>query len=236
MLPPETQHLIYNLIPRQLTVNWRQPVSGPDPDVNKQTTVNLTVREQRQDEPPLSQYPLAAVAFDPTSIIFGRNQPLSKIVREEIVPSDPNIALKRWVGQDMYDILNVIIAVADGKDGIPKSVLAQKIASEVYANFLLGAEHLNDEAQMDNDYEWPVLVEQTRDVGISRVPTIQNETAVTRYQMEFRCRYELTEERFIDAVDAIGYTMTTQTEGGKTTNITDGTVDLPPDHGDPDTT
>lgn len=236
MLPPETQHLIYNVIPRQLTIDWRQPTSGPDPDVPKQASVNLTVREQRQDEPPLSQYPLAAVTFDPTSIIFGRNRPLKDIIHETVVPNDPNIALKRWVGQDMYDVLNIIIAVADGKDGIPKSVLAQKIASEVYASFLLGADHLNDVAQMTEPYEWPVLIEQSRDVGISRMPTIQNATAITRYQMEFRCRYTLTEEMFIDAVDAIGYTIETRTEGEATTNITTGEVDLPPDFGDPDLT
>lgn len=234
MLPAETQHLIYNLIPRNLTVEWRRPTTT---GTTLQTSnVNLTVREQRQDEPPLSQYPLAAVTFDPTSIIFGRNRPLNQIVRETVVPNDPNIALKRWVGQDMYDILNIIIAVADGKDGIPKSVLAQKIASEVYANFLLGSDHLNDPAQMTGDYEWPVLVEQTRDVGISPIPAIQNETTVSRYQMEFRCRYELTEEVFIDAVDAIEYTIETRSEGEQTTRTTTGEVDLPPDFGDPDLT
>ena len=239
MLPPETQDRILDVIPDVITVDYRLPVATPDGGQTTEThtaDVPLTVREQRQDTPPRGDYPLAAVAFDPTTVSWTPGQRLPDTHHTEPVLNDPTVAYREFVGEDVYDQLNIVIAVADGIDTdadgrneIPKSVVAKKLAQQVYAAFLLGTDHLNDPATIDatDEYVWPVLVTETRGEGVTRLPATERQQPIARYAMQFNCRYTLTESRLVEAVEAIEYTAETRTQAGDAlaTRVTD-TVDL----------
>lgn len=243
MLPPETQHIIYDQIPRSMTIDWYEPVHGPDPDIQHTSTVDIRVREQRGDaEYSFEQYPLVAVTFDPTTVAWTPGVRLTDYSLRVENQSDPNVAYTEYVGETVYDQLNIVVAVADGIDvdddgrtEIPKQVVAKELAREIYAAYLLGVDHLNDPEYMTGPKQWPVKIEETRGNGITRMPA-GTETAqgIVRYAMQFNCRYEFTEERVVDATDAIDYELTFDTASGGDLSVTPGTAEFPADFGDPD--
>lgn len=242
MLPPETQHEIYAQIPRQLTIDWYEPVNGPDPDIHHTATVPLTVREQRSDvDYPLEAYPIVAVTFAPTTIDWGPGARLPDALERIPEEADPNIAYTEYVGERVYDQLNIIVAVADGIDvdddgrnEIPKAVVAKELAREIYANFMLAVDHLNDPAYMSGPKQWPVVVEETRGEGISRMESMVADSPVIRYAMQFNCRYTMTKSRVVDAVDAIDYELSTETPAGEQAGSIQGSIEFEADYGDPD--
>ena len=243
MLPPETQHEIYAQIPRSLTIDWYEPVNGPDPDIQHTATVPITVREQRSDvDYPLEAYPLVAVTFAPTTINWEPGRRLSDYSARVNSP-DPNVAYTEYVGEEVYDQLQLIVAVADGIDlnddgrnEIPKQVVAKELAREIYATFMLAVDHLNDPEVMSGPKQWPVVIEETRGEGVTRMEAMVQGSPVVRYVMQFNCRYEMTESRVVDAVDAIDYELSFENAAGESLGSSPGTVDFEADFGDPDTT
>lgn len=231
MLPPETQDRIYDVIPDTQTVTYRLPTDSGSTTV--QADVPITVREQNADTPPRGAYPIAAVSFAPTTVNWTPGQRLPDTHHKVAVPGDDTIAYEEYVGEDVYDVLNIVIAVADGIDvdgdgavEIPKKVVAKELAREVYAAYLLGTEHLNDPATTsDQDYVWPVKVEETTGQGITEVPAT-GEMPTVKYAMQFNCRYTFTEKRVVEATERIDYTIDIDDADDNDVGSSSGSINL----------
>lgn len=232
MLPPPTQRHLYGQIPREYTIEYAKQTPGSATPVS--ATVDITVRDHQQREPPRELYPLVAAWFDPIAVSWNPGERLPDTHHKEDRPDDPLVAYDEHVGEDVYDQLNLIVAVADGIDAtgdgstdIPQRVVANELASEVYASFLLGTDYLNDEQYMSGDYEWPVKVVETPGPGITQMPGLRDDQDIQRYAMQFNCRYTMTESREVPATAAIGYTA----DVSRGDEEVAGVVDLIPEYG-----
>lgn len=231
MLPPETQEHIYDVIPRDLTIDWNQPTTSGSQTYT--TTLDVTVRERAQVDEPRPLCPLVVVDFGPTTVSWEPGKRLPETHKKEDVPDDPTVAYREHVGEDVYDKLTIIVAVADGRDvtgdgrtDIPKKVVADELAREVYASYLLGTDYLNDEQYMTGEYEWPVKIVEETGAGIERIPDLWDDQTVVQYAMQFNCHYTIAESREVPATHAIGYTTELQDPAESVLATASGTLDL----------
>ena len=164
-------------------------------------TITPDVMWASQDVKP--EYPLIYLDLDPDGVHRTELMPLNEIIQRVAVPSDPTIAYEEYRGEPLYSILNITIEVESGEGGIRKSVLANKLAMQVYSLFRFETEFLTF---TDDEDEWPLIVEPVT-AGVRHLPD-QGDGSVDRYHMQFRVEYELAQSVLVEAVDSIDYSIT----------------------------
>ena len=161
-------------------------------------TIVANVDWARQDLEP--EYPQITLEINPDGVHREDLLPLDEVIRREARPDDPTIAYEEFRGEPLYSILNVIVEVARDHGQIRKSIVAHKLASQVYSFYRFETGHLR---RQGDDGEWPLIVRPVGE-GVRPLPD-EGDGDVERYHMQFRVEYELTQAVLVEALADFEY-------------------------------
>lgn len=192
-------------------------------------TVDLTGEVEvwwtRQDQGAISggvTYPAIVLELSPTGVVREYGQTVSEVLRRITKPEDPTVAYEEVRGEKVYDILHITVATNQRNGTIPKTDVAREIAREVYAQFKFNSGHLNERG-VDADgrplpeglaSSPPLRITQRPGTGIQNTSAMVDEQSVSRYEMQWRVEYELSQRVLVDAVEAIEWEFTVDGVGG----------------------
>lgn len=237
MLPTTAQHRLYRHVPgnKHLREQGAEPLDityydGRGRVRNEQVWLDVQWGEERRT----LEYPAVVLELDPTAVQRYDGNRLSDTVKKYARPNDPTIAYERVEGTQLYDVLNITVAVESGQGDIRRGALAKEIAQEVYAAFRFETDYLNepgvtaegdplfgDEAAIDAlAWAQPMRVNPRAGEGIVHASAMVDEQHIDRYEMTFRVEYELTYSTLVEAVEAIEYEVTLEGVPGTLTEET----------------
>ena len=200
MLHPNAKQRLKRVVPETFDVGWRHPAT----DEYIEAEIEPEVRFKEEDFP--ISYPVVALELIEQGIprqAFGDEVGEDRYKVPD--PSDPEKAYDLYVGSPLYAILSVVVAVDSSHKGIPKNVVADSLAHEVYFQFRHNSDHLNTQGTTADgeyvNYEWPMQIAQESGEGIVNMNDMTDEMAIHRRVMEFRVNYRFWEQREVPATD-----------------------------------
>lgn len=214
MLHENAKQRIKDLIPREYDIQWLDPLT----EESTETTVDLDHRQVSwaNDDSP-TPYPAVILNFDPGSTPRGDighvfSDGTYKVPR----PDDESIAYEQYSAKPMSGTLNVVVATNTDEQGsggslIPKRVIADSIAMQIFQTLEFESDHLTDPG-VDPDgeplaYSWPVHIRGIGTDGMADTSRMLDEQSIQRRHMQWRIDYAYFHEETVPATAAIEYTL-----------------------------
>ena len=219
MIPPASRQRVLRQIPGNeqrepddyestVEVEWWHPGEQRWLSVD----LDLDVRWRYQDEP--LDYPCVVLDLDPAGVQRYSGSSIDDTF-ERLDVADPEKAYEEIRGTDLYDVLNIITAVEEGRGGIPKDALAKELAREVYETFKFESQTLNsvgvhaDGTAFDFEESPPLVVKPmpAGSGGIYNTSAMVDEQPIARYTQQWKIEYTATHSVVYDAVKRLEYVL-----------------------------
>lgn len=215
MLHPNAKQRLLRVCPTEFDVGWRHPATGE----YLEESVEIDRRFQSQDDP--LDYPTVVIEIQQEGIPrWAHGDEMGEEIWKVAHPDDDTVAYDKYTGIPLHAIVNVITAVKSGvkvEPGnpglgtIPKSVVADSIAYEVFYQYFHNSDHLNEQGTTADgeyvDYEWPMNIENESGEGVTNMNDMTDEQAIQRRVMQMRVNYRFWNEEEVPATDKAGISL-----------------------------
>lgn len=207
MLHENAKQRLWRVVPESYDIEWYHPLRDQYVSDTVALDPGRQIRWARQGS--AIEYPV--VYLDVTQ----EGEPRGDMdhyfeggIYKEPHPSD-EVAYTRYIAEPMYATLTVTVAVKQGTDVVPKNVLADEIARQVWHEFRFETQHLDSMGTDPNgellDYAWPMAINRTG-TGIEDVSRMLDEQPIERRQFQLRIDYAYFDEENIPSTKALEVT------------------------------
>lgn len=204
MLHENARQRLFRMVPETYDLEWYDPTR----DAVVAKSVQLGPRQRRwADEDSPAKYPTVALQLNNVGERRGAFDELFEddILKQEV--ADPEVAYTKYIAAPLRADLTVTIAAKKDEGPIPKKVVADSIAMDVWHEFNYENGHLESQG-VDGDgepipYAWPMRVRDTNSAAIVDTSRVLDEQAVQRRQFQFVIDYFYWSEEEVPATARI---------------------------------
>lgn len=193
MLHPHARDRLKRVVPTEYSLEWYDE----EIDVYHEDELELSpmqVRYFREDSP--QNYPKVVLNMSPMGQPRGEITALNHAFEDRKYKeehADPDIAYTEYVAAPMSSRLQVTVAVEQDVGAIPRRVVADEVAMQVYHELLFETDHLVDPGVRPDgselEYSWPLFVKDAGREGVVDTSTTIDERSIQRRSFEFRVDY-----------------------------------------------
>lgn len=203
MLHQNAKQRLWSLVPETYEIEWF------DPRVDSRVSDTITLDPSRQirwaRQGSAIEYPCVYLNITPEGEPRGdMDHFFEDGIYKEPHPDD-TVAYTKFIAVPMYATLTVTVAVRESTSTIPKNVIADEIARQVWHEFRFESGHLDQMGVTPDgetlEYAWPMSLNDTSD-GVIDTSGIVDEQPIERRQFDMRIDYAYFNEEEIPSLAA----------------------------------